>query len=406
MKSNFCIAPWSTLYKHTDNSVRLCCVDKGDSLGSLHYTPVDELRNNEEFKKVRRQFLNNERPERCKNCWDNEDQGIESYRMNLNNQIDWWFEETPEFTEEALPVKNLDFRPSNLCNLACKSCNPIFSSKLVAHWREFNWIDDLQVGMYQTHLKTRVRFQDLEHILKDVKSIYFAGGEPMIADDHWYILKKLVENNQKDVGIVYNTNLTTLDYKEFSVDNYWDKFHSIHLMSSIDAYGKMFEYIRTGGKWNDIVDNLKRASKIPSVHVGISATIGWLNLLSVFKLFKFVIDENLVTEYDKLNLNIMMDPPGSGIHETPDEVKEEIIVTTKQFIEEIKHLENIDKLISQLNIVIKKIESSNFSEENFKHWINVNKKLDSKYNLNLFEVLPFKSEKFIELCKKYYNAEN
>ena len=40
--------------------------------------------------------------------------------------------------------------------------------------------------------------------------VYFAGGEPLINDMHYYILNKLIEHKRFDVTISYNTNLLHL----------------------------------------------------------------------------------------------------------------------------------------------------------------------------------------------------
>ena len=62
---NFCILPWMHLYKHQDNTVRLCCVDKGEPIGNLETETVDEIRNGEAAVSLRQQFLDGEKPERC-----------------------------------------------------------------------------------------------------------------------------------------------------------------------------------------------------------------------------------------------------------------------------------------------------------------------------------------------------
>lgn len=401
---NFCIAPWSTLYKHTDSTVKLCCVDKGDSLGSLNFETVEKIRNNEEFVDIRRQFLNNKKPERCSDCWDKEEQGIQSYRQSLNNQIDYWYQgENPFFGLPALSVKNLDFRTSNLCNLACKSCNPIFSSKHVSLWKEFGWITDIQADTYQQKLKTHVKIHDLRHILNDVKSIYFAGGEPMITDDHWYILKTLKENHKSYVGMVYNTNMTTLDFKEHSVDEYWDYFASVHLMCSIDGIGKMFEYTRTGADWNSVLENLRRAAQFKNVKMGMSSTIGWLNLKSVLDLFKFVVEEKIVIDNSNLNLNMMVSPAGSGLKETPPEVAKELIKDLNSFKLWLGEQENVEALVGQTEACINVINTSKFNEDNFLSWIKRNKLFDDKYNLCLFDVYPFESDELLTKLKEIYN---
>ena len=45
-----------------------------------------------------------------------------------------------------------------------------------------------------------------QHIM-DVEEIYFAGGEPLVMQEHYTILEKLIEAGRTDVRLRYNTYL-------------------------------------------------------------------------------------------------------------------------------------------------------------------------------------------------------
>ena len=129
---SFCILPWVHLYKNMDDGVKLCCVDKGTSLGSLKEDSVESIRGNDKFVELRKKFLTGEKPDRCKECWSHERNGYESYRQSSNFNYRDIIDNTPEFfSDKPLELKYLDYRPSNLCNLACKICSPRFSTKLI-----------------------------------------------------------------------------------------------------------------------------------------------------------------------------------------------------------------------------------------------------------------------------------
>ena len=62
--------------------------------------------------------------------------------------------------------------------------------------------------------KSSKTINELKELLKDVDHIYFAGGEPLIMKKHYEILDFLIENNLNEkVFLRYNTNLSTLKYK-------------------------------------------------------------------------------------------------------------------------------------------------------------------------------------------------
>ena len=81
----------------------------------------------------------------------------------------------------------------------------------------------------------------LEDQIKHVERIYFAGGEPMMMDDHWYILELLKKHKRFDVRIMYNTNMARLDWKGKNVIDYWKLWEpgKIEIWPSLDEYGEI-----------------------------------------------------------------------------------------------------------------------------------------------------------------------
>ena len=79
--------------------------------------------------------------------------------------------------------------------------------------------------------------------IDDVKYIHFAGGEPLIMDEHYYILQKLIEKDRTDVKIKYNTNLLKLRFKQHDLLDMWSNFNDIQVSASIDDIDARAEYI-------------------------------------------------------------------------------------------------------------------------------------------------------------------
>ena len=51
-----------------------------------------------------------------------------------------------------------------------------------------------------------------------IEEIYWVGGEPLMYEIHWRIMQQLVDSGQsKDVTIRYNTNLSRVIYKNYSL---------------------------------------------------------------------------------------------------------------------------------------------------------------------------------------------
>lgn len=424
--SSFCILPWVHLYKNTDDGVKLCCTDRGQNIGSLKTQTVEEIRNSEEFKKLRESFLKGEKLERCKECWAHEESGYQSYRQSSNKSYADLIESTPKFSyDKPLEIKYLDYRPSNLCNLACKICSPRFSTKLIDPWLEAKAISN-EEALHLTKLNSkRIDISTVNSELTDLDRVYFAGGEPMIAEDHWSMLESLVNKNPEDIFLKYNTNLTKLEFKGKTIDEYWPKFRKVMVGASLDGYGVQFEHLRTGAKWETIVANLDHIKalslkvdqqilkkyKYPKKNMGIEllceSTVGWLNLETTFKLHKFLYENEYVKLDDpfipKLQAKPLNYPFGASLDNTPPELKEELLEVVAEYKKWFQSVYPFGKDAWESNVdaLSIKIQKSSYREQSVIDWLKINKVLDKRYNLNTPSAFQFKNQewnkKFVEL---------
>ena len=77
-----------------------------------------------------------------------------------------------------------------------------------------------------------------------LEEIYFAGGEPLIMEEHYRILKKLDERKMYHVRLKYNTNFSQMTFKKLDVMEIWNRFESVKIGASLDGMGKRGEYLR------------------------------------------------------------------------------------------------------------------------------------------------------------------
>ena len=409
-----------------DNSVKLCCVDKGGPIGNLSENSIEEIRNSEEFNNLRKSFLNGEKLDRCKECWNHEKHGYHSYRQS-NNQD--YIDQLPEeiFHDEPLELTYLDYRPSNLCNLACKICSPRFSSKLIDPWLQVGQLSS-EEGLKLTKLNSnRIDVNTVKDKFSNIEFIYFAGGEPLIADDHWDLLEFFSKKDPENIRIKYNTNLTKLDFKGKSIEQYWSKFQQVLIGASLDGYGVEFEHLRTGAKWKDIVENLERLKAFietvkkqaydkwgyPKRGKGLElycdSTVGWLNLKSVFKLHKFMYENNYVildnVNYTKLLAKPLNFPYGASLACTPPELKDELLDSLSSYKEWVISICPHDSTswISDLDSLTSIIENSEYREKELRDWLRISKHLDSKYKLNTPKAFQFNNESWNRKFTQMYN---
>jgi organic radical activating enzyme len=307
LKNNgvFCILPWMSAYVNTDSTVWSCCVNKAMTDGdvrakmkeensdwvadkSIISNDLENIINDNHFKQLRLDMLNGVENQNCFDCINLEKNTGHSYRKDFNFDFEdelYRVQDTQEDgTIKDFDVIYLDFRFSNVCNFKCRSCRPEWSStwaKEASDNDEHPYTDwDGYIPRY--NLTQDEFISKFEGSLSKVKKIYFAGGEPLAAREHYWILDYLIKNNNTNVLIDYNTNLSMLKNPKLklSVVDYWEKFENISLRVSIDGMGKKAEYIRKGTNWQVIEDNFKYISDKTLENIFIIPLTGPLHLSS------------------------------------------------------------------------------------------------------------------------------
>lgn len=76
---------------------------------------------------------------------------------------------------------------------------------------------------------------EMEESLESIEMIYIAGGEPLIQKQHYQMLEMLIRRKGTDIKLIYDTNLTTLNFGSTSVLNLWKHFKNVHVNGSIDG---------------------------------------------------------------------------------------------------------------------------------------------------------------------------
>jgi len=164
----------------------------------------------------------------------------------------------------------------------------------------------------------------LQPHLDYVEQIYFAGGEPLLMEEHYRILEELVARKRFDVRLIYNSNFTHTDLKGRSVFDYWRQFESVSVGASLDASGTAAEYIRKGTVWADVVANRREMiAQCPGVDFYISPTLSILNAWSLPVFHREWVEAGLIQAQD-LNINILQDPPFYRIDIATREYKAEL----------------------------------------------------------------------------------
>ncbi|MCO4793204.1 MAG: twitch domain-containing radical SAM protein [Bacteriovoracaceae bacterium] len=365
---SFCLLPWLHLNINSNGSVNPCC-ETTDlfKIGNLENKTFEELANSPRLVEMRKKMLKGESCEECHYCKVLEDNGFPSKRVLETRELSEFgdiVEETnPDGTLNEFKLRYLDIRFSNQCNLSCRTCRPVAST---------GWYSDAKfLGMdhfgYKVQKPTKdniILWEQIDKHLNHFEKIYFAGGEPVLQDDHYILLDKLIDQNKNDVSLFYTTNFSTLIYRNYDCVEYWNKFKSVTLGVSLDGMGAQGELIRKGLKWSDAESNLKRLKKeCPHVKVIITSTVSSLNILHLLDFYEAWINEEKI-EPENISIDLVRQPEIYSIQIFPKEVKEEISKIYSDRIENVfKNIPNSESLVAKLESIIQFMNEDDLSDK-------------------------------------------
>ena len=282
----FCMAPWTHTYLSPQSERRLCCASREKATWATQYIDADKADENSEYKptsleehwnspymmEIRRKLMAGEEISQCDVC-NNKILNIHVYRDYFTktlfpHKIDEAFEKTRDDGYTEMKPISFDYRITNLCNFKCRMCGDQLSSSWEAENRMLGHYDrggDAWALKENKPIIEQFQKEVAEKELWDavyegrIEEIYWVGGEPLMWEIHWDVMKYLVGNGgAKDVVVRYNTNLSRITYKTHNLYDYLPHFKSVQICASIDGIGPIVEYVRHGIKWDRWIENFKQ----------------------------------------------------------------------------------------------------------------------------------------------------
>ncbi len=335
----FCIKPWVHLFVSHFGTVTPCCLapwEKAQSFGNVNEKEVEAIWNDEKIRAFRLKMLRDERDSRCSQCYENESVGLRSARITTNflyaDKIDWALHTAADGTSaESKPI-DWDIRFSNLCNFKCRICG---------HHSSSQWYDDAKaLGLVSHDTKLHrgagdfdLLLKQLEFVLPHVEEIYFAGGEPLIMEEHYFVLKLLLERKKTNTRLRYATNFSQTTYKGQDVFELWKQFDDVYVYASLDGSGKRGELQRHGQSWQLATANRKRMLEIcPDVGFLITSTISVFNVLHLPDFHREWTEQGLIA-IDQFIPHLLKYPPELNIRVLPPALKKQAEEKINQHVE-------------------------------------------------------------------------
>lgn len=314
MSNAFCLYPFVSSYTNLSGDCLFCCYGKK----AIQPDEIDSLRT---------KIYNDEKIDHCSHCYDIEEAGLVSPRIEQNTL---WLD-TPEISEYIknwtpgnTKISYYDIRYNNRCNLACIMCDAR-SSSLIA--KEFNIENPKYANTFD------------DDALINATQIYIAGGEPLITKECLQLLTKIGASDIQP-NVIINTNLTRVDTKLLDI---FKHLKNLLLVVSVDGYGRVNEYHRHPLNWNVFTENLDKI-KDANIAIRFNTVVDAISVINVHKLL------SLTDQVDSWKLEIIRSPDVLQLSNVPKHHKDEFSQNVKKLFDtRFNNNDIINKILDDIN---------------------------------------------------------
>jgi hypothetical protein len=377
---------------------------------------MDLARNADMMKEMRKNMLSGVWSDECARCQREESSQLQSRRGYENEHwgdqygIEWARSATDDdgvIDTIDIPVRYLDLRFGNLCNLACRMCGPTdshtwYKDHVALHgptYRDTHGTVELEQNAkgrwtttdYDWH-NSESFWEYLEGNLDNIEHVYMAGGEPLLIERHYEFLQKCIDTGAAShIRLEYNTNMTTIPNRAMVM---WQQFKRVMIGASIDGYGDVLEYQRHPAKWSALERNLWRVDSLPdNIDAWFSLTVTNINVLHVpdFMRWKKLQGFKKINSSRKkpyITHHVAHRPYHMNIQSLPDEFKAQV---TEKY--RLAKLEFADPAADRvLDSISNFMNSASLYNEHWSSFVSITKKLDQLRGQNITDVVPELSE--------------
>jgi hypothetical protein len=298
----FCMFPWVHLNATPKGDVYPCCSnDYTKPVGNTKDNTLKEIFNSPKMKDLRLDMLNERKNNICDFCYKHEEAGPHSFRNYSKEHFSKHFDEVVPTTQEdgtvdEFKMRYFDIRFSNICNFKCRTCGSEFSSQWGAEMQK-NFDPKHPIVIHVDDGKGSVLEEVLTHI-EHIDLAYFAGGEPLITDEHYTMLEEMIRLGRTDITLRYNTNASNIKYKKHDILDLWKHFKKIELSCSIDHYGERAEWLRSGTDWGKVESNLLTFRELDYVSFQMNTVFSIFNYSTIGEFYQYLKDKNIVRRED------------------------------------------------------------------------------------------------------------
>ena len=269
-----------------------------------------------------------EQVQSCHACWNDEAAGVESTRQTFNKSL-------ADIEPAEDQPRILILKPSNVCNLGCRTCQPATSTGLYQDFYKLEQVQNTFSGTFKEYTNQFETIRDgfgrdnlpvwdtFERWLPGLVFLDLYGGEPLLAPAMWERMVKVAnEGGAANTKMQMHTNGTIWNQEYIDC---LPKFKSAHIGVSIDAVDPaQLSYIRTGVDSSKLFKNLEKYVALSKAHTNVTVYI--CLTVSIFNIW--YLDEilnELSNHGVSVGLNVVYTPEQYDFRHLPHPVKNAII---------------------------------------------------------------------------------
>lgn len=369
--------PWTHLQIEQDGSFRPCC----RTLGFRQNRQFDRAsyEKSEELNSLKEALLKGDSPKDCQRCWNDEKHGDYSFRQM----------ESQKYPRTTQDLKTMEIRFGNLCNLSCRMCSTAYSSKWIAEVRSASEIlvsaNNFQRSagfVTKTYQMDRERLSQFAEWAKDCDEIYLSGGEPFYFPEFKNFISVLKNRTSGNTALFISTNGTFYDKDIFDS---LGKFRRVDISVSIEAMGLVNDYIRSGSKWVQIEENLKRfKSHFPKINYVLAPTINIYNVYNLPELLDYCERELKPAFTIKQKFNFQTYPEWQSIEAIPAKMKNAVFEKYNKAMA----LQSSEETKSLIEAVMDRLKETDHQPKATQDFLLLNSIYDEMKNQRLRDFIP------------------
>ena len=373
MNNFYCPLPFKHIFV-APNGVKSCCSYTGSYEGTIEQYLESNL-----LAHIQSSILKGIIPSGCRECQQSEKQTNHSTRLIALDDYN-----NTHYTNTDIDY--VDLRSSNLCNLKCRSCNPLFSSRIQSELNK-NFNDLAEFYSYQNKSTLiQVNDSDVNYIknhLYKINRLNLTGGEPTFIPE----VKTILDECEKQE---FNGNILITSNVNFT-DKFWFELskklgEQIHWTISIDAIGDGVEIIRSGSSWELMDYNINKLVQV-SNSIEFNITVSALNIQYILELLLYINDiknkYRHIPNGKTIRLSPCWDPDFLQIQIIPENIIKNIIDEMEYLLaHENLHIDIFDSFNELLNILSNNNENKILWKKFLIYNNTLNRIRDEDFNIN------------------------